>query len=224
MNDIDRQQESLKDDIRVWEHKDGVDFAPKLDIPLSTGRASLPEGGASSSLLVARYEVVPFFGREDLLADFEQWCLDSQELVSARILYGPGGTGKTRAMIELTKRLRERGVLAGFMDDGVTTEKFVLMMEDGRRIIAVFDYAESWPNLNNLMEAIVQKRKGGHLRVVLLARNAGVWLSNLGATSHPIAELFLPEKEHILRLEAHQESPQVIFRHAFRVFQKEVTW
>ncbi|MEU4743133.1 hypothetical protein AB0G02_22080 [Actinosynnema sp. NPDC023658] len=46
-------------------------------------------------LLDPRYEVVPFHGRTDELADLARWR-DGDEALSAMLLHGPAGVGKTR--------------------------------------------------------------------------------------------------------------------------------
>jgi tetraacyldisaccharide-1-P 4'-kinase len=72
-----------------------------------------------SFLLQARYVVVPFRGRTAELAEVAAWC-HSSDVVSTRLVTGPGGSGKTRFAAEIRKRLVDRGWLAGFLqpDEG----------------------------------------------------------------------------------------------------------
>ncbi|WP_456426510.1 hypothetical protein, partial [Rhodocaloribacter sp.] len=69
---------------------------------------------APSTLLDARYETVPFFGREKELRFFEDW-LDAEDTFSVSIVTGAGGLGKTRLMLESVTRARAKGWRAGFL-------------------------------------------------------------------------------------------------------------
>jgi len=207
------------------------DFAPLLDGPLGSGTAEYPVGSSHSTVLVARYQVVPFVGRDEWLADFEGWCLSSSSSstppepisstssslsslpsstlalpsltsllkpnsdpkTAASIVYGPGGAGKTRAMMELAYRLRRKGVLAGFIDRGTSVEQLEQILRDQRRLVIVIDYAESWPNLGDMMRTLKRRDNAGsgHLRVILLSRHVGDWLDALKKSDASVGDLLL---------------------------------
>ena len=73
-----------------------------------------------AALLDSRYEVVPFFEevRRHELETLQGWIEDPRP-TSVRLFTGPGGAGKTRLFIEWTKRLRDRGLDAGFLPDRI---------------------------------------------------------------------------------------------------------
>src|SRR5262249_41172981 len=72
--------------------------------------------GSVASLLRADAEVVPFTGREQILADLRAWCAGSRGF-GVRVLVGAGGQGKTRLARELTARMRATGWVAGVVAD-----------------------------------------------------------------------------------------------------------
>ena len=61
------------------------------------GGLSVDRARAQPSLLLsARYEVVPFTGRVNLLQELADWLCEETSPVSVRLVYGPGGQGKSR--------------------------------------------------------------------------------------------------------------------------------
>jgi tetratricopeptide (TPR) repeat protein len=101
-----------------------------------------------SELLRARYSVVPFVQRGDLLDNVMKWR-ESDRDVSILILAGSGGIGKTRTAAELCQAAEQAGWRAGFLDaepDGQILNTELLYLWPGRLLIAV-DYAETRPNV-----------------------------------------------------------------------------
>lgn len=78
-----------------------------------------------ASLLVARHRIVPFIDVHGLRENFVAWATGTPahalgRRALGRLVHGPGGTGKTRAMIEVADTLtREHGWLAGFVPRGI---------------------------------------------------------------------------------------------------------
>ncbi len=162
-----------------------------LDDMLDPGTAPLPEKASPAALLNARHTVVDFFGREDVLADLRAFC-ETDKAVSARLLYGSGGMGKTRLLMELCKRLNEEKIWrAGFVPKDLSLEQFAALAAAERPTLAVIDYAESRPGLKTLLEAARRRKpeSPGKLRIVLLSRNAGDWLTSLCESSAPVKDL-----------------------------------
>ena len=84
---------------------------------LSDGRRMLAGPIALDSMLLrADYGVVPFHPqRAAEIGELVAWC-ERDARVSVRLLHGPGGTGKSRLLVEVTDRLRRRGWQAGFLE------------------------------------------------------------------------------------------------------------
>jgi tetratricopeptide (TPR) repeat protein len=134
-----------------------------------------------SRLLAARYRVVPFTGRERDLAELADWRDDGQPGVVVRLLYGPGGQGKTRlaarfaelstqagwTVVQVVHRSYETTARAGVNPDTIAA---------GRGLLLVVDYAERWP-LDDMLQLVRDPRLTAPVpvRVLLLARGAGGW-------------------------------------------------
>ncbi|MFI9386065.1 trypsin-like peptidase domain-containing protein [Kutzneria sp. NPDC052558] len=135
-------------------------------------------------LLRADAEVVPFHGREDVLAGLEDWCLADSDGPGVRVLTGPGGQGKTRLARQLMTRMRDRGWVAGQVR-GHRVPDLQLLQALQHPALFVVDYAEARPTL--VRELREQAQDIGHpLRLLLLARSSGSWQNR--ATVGALAE------------------------------------
>jgi len=162
-----------------------VDAAAKL-VPnsggarLDPGYVSLPENPAPSQYLVARYGVVEFTGRGRELAELDAWS-ERPGTVAVRLIYGPGGAGKTRLLLEWMKRRGEAGELAGFLRDEID-DAVIDWLDEAQKATLVIDYAETRAGLFELLRRLARSRTedgSRRVRVVLLARNAGDWWASL---------------------------------------------
>ena len=149
-----------------------------------------------SALLQARYEIVPYVDATGLLVDTLAWCrgegayAEQPRTSAGRLLHGPGGLGKTRAMIEAARRLREEGWLAGFLpppDPGASEaerkhraralEQVVFAGEEPG-VLLVMDYAEARAADVIALARIVSRRPREGVRpfrLVLLSRGDAWW-------------------------------------------------
>ncbi|MFI7236081.1 tetratricopeptide repeat protein [Streptomyces cyaneofuscatus] len=124
-------------------------------------------------LLRADAEVVSFHGRQDTLADLEEWCLtDPYGPLTVRVLTAPGGQGKTRLARQLMARMRDQGWVVGQVSHeprdlhALRTVQYPLLL--------VVDYAETRPELVRKLRE--QTREARHpVRLLLLARSLGSW-------------------------------------------------
>ncbi|WP_205520075.1 tetratricopeptide repeat protein [Pyxidicoccus caerfyrddinensis] len=169
------------------EHLD-PEVVPGVDDLLSTGSiGEPPESAPPSALLNAHHEVVPFHGREPLLAELDQWC-DEGPSVAVRLLHAEGGAGKTRVAIEWIRRRRELGWAAGFLPESVSRNAAQDWLEQlwslGQPLLVVIDYAESHPRLHEMLSRLHRYAQQGaeglrSIRLLLLARNNGDWWKSL---------------------------------------------
>lgn len=144
-----------------------------------------------SALLNARYQVVPFDNatRRTETDAIVAWCSAADEL-SVWLYYGPGGSGKTRLFVELCHRYRQLGWAAGFLADGNAALNAVgPVLTDLGAVLAVVDYAEARPELLSFLQQAIERRGGGKLRIILLAREVAGWWSSLSESDERVREI-----------------------------------
>ncbi|MEV4824560.1 hypothetical protein, partial [Micromonospora sp. NPDC049274] len=147
--------------------------------------AELPESVVW--LLRPQAAVVGFVGRGWLLATLDRWCADPATSV-VRLLVGAGGVGKTRLGQHFAGRLTgwECWPVAPGGEATVATELEV--RDRPGRLLLTVDYAETRDPQALAYLLCVAHRAGG-VRVLLLARTAGLWWSSLSAAYPPQAHL-----------------------------------
>ncbi len=141
-------------------------------------------------LLQAKLRAVEFAGRDEILEDLRQWCLDGEDYsVDTRLVFGDGGVGKTRLALELALEFRNRrGWIAGFIrrDNPHVAQAayWEQVLRRNQDALIVADYAENLffsssqfpkPPLLALREALAKSNK--KVRLLLLSREAGNWYS-----------------------------------------------
>ncbi len=148
-----------------------------------------------ASLLEAHRRVVDFHGREQVMDTLSQWCGDDGAL-SAMVLYGPGGQGKTRLGHELTARLarpdaQERRWATLWLRDNATTEELDRIKDTTAPLLLVLDYAETrTAQLVRLLELCDRPPGSSPVRLLLLVRTLGEWWEQVNtATGHLLADI-----------------------------------
>jgi tetratricopeptide (TPR) repeat protein/nucleoside phosphorylase len=161
---------------------------------LSEGTGAAAPQNNPSTLLNARYEVVPFLDapRSRELALLAAWCDDPSPAPSVRVFTGPGGAGKTRLLLEWCRRLRQRGWVAGFLPHDADAY-FAALDARAAPTLLVLDYAEAcFGQLEALLRHLGSRRGAAATapcRVALLARHGGEWLESLQGQSDEAKEL-----------------------------------
>ena len=135
---------------------------------------------APSELLAARNAVVDFTGRREEQAALTEWRDDDTTgRCSVYLLWGQGGQGKTRLASEWAEDSARQGWDVLTAEHGVAGGADLRDPESAmrsRRRLLLVDYAERWPgtDLERLLMAD-PVTGGGPMRVLLLARAAGLW-------------------------------------------------
>jgi len=181
--------ESLREGPRGGARASALDFQDVLE----PGTSKPPANPSPSALLDARHGFVRFFEppRADVLKSLRTWC-DEETPVSARLIHGVGGIGKTRLLIEWSERLSKEGWWTGFLLKSVDLTRFEELLSAAPRLLVVIDYAESRQSLSALLQLVARRRNTRHegrLRLVLLARTAGEWWRELRASEGPVKDL-----------------------------------
>ncbi|MEU4559494.1 tetratricopeptide repeat protein [Actinoplanes sp. NPDC023936] len=153
--------------------------ADHTPVPLPAARAR----SQPSRLLLARHQIVPFSGRERTLDGLAEWA-GGDDPVSALLVHGAGGQGKTRLATEVGIQCAAAGwtvwqiahAPAAIPVSGADASRVDL---PGGALLAVVDYADRWP-FSALLALIthlhgLHSRTGARVRVLLLARSDGYW-------------------------------------------------
>lgn len=202
-----------------------VQLHPRLPLK-RPGIPAPPRDGRQRSdltLLEAKQRAIPLLGRETDFASLWSW-LQSRERISARLLIGRAGAGKTRLAFELIWRVaRELGDAwqAGRIDrtdlERFHAEHGWTTWEWNKPTLIVIDYAMAVVEpLTGLLRALCEKADadGAPLRLLLAEREANIeegWFSQLlrlesSTAGPPVRELFDPPEP--LRL-APLDTPEI---------------
>jgi hypothetical protein len=191
-------------------------LATREDPVLTPGTSDMPKLAGPAAMLNARHQVVPFHAREDVLEGLRRWC-EGKDDVRARLIHAAGGMGKTRLAIELCRQMREMGWRAGFLAE---SNKLGELMESDRSVLAAIDYAESRIELREMLKRVAGRRGNKSLRIVLLARNADEWWTDLLRSDGLVKDMLSGEEP--LGLPSVTPDREAIFREAVKAFaQKE---
>ncbi|WP_329012104.1 tetratricopeptide repeat protein [Micromonospora rifamycinica] len=147
--------------------------------------AELPESVAW--LLHPGQAVVDFLGRGWVLRRLESWTTDPGA-VAVRLLTGAGGVGKTRLAREFADRLP--GWRCEWIHPGAE-ERTAALIASGdvpERLLVVVDYAETRDRAGVAALVCAAQRATG-VRVLLIARGAGLWWETLSAAYPQQAQL-----------------------------------
>jgi tetratricopeptide (TPR) repeat protein len=143
------------------------------------GRSAVRRARTPAGLLVAAQAAVPFVPREELSA-LVTWCEQDDPQGIVRLVYAPGGAGKTRLAAKLCADMQLRGWLAGFLagsDVGTRRELIVEALNFDFPVLAVIDYAQD--RLALLKDLLTYLRDyvddNAPVRILLLARSHQPW-------------------------------------------------
>ncbi|WP_304454575.1 tetratricopeptide repeat protein [Nocardiopsis sp. YSL2] len=150
-----------------------------------------------ASLLEAHRQVVEFHGRDGTMRTLLEWS-DSDEPLTAAVVHGPGGQGKTRLAHELTARLAHPDTpgqrwATVWLKENATVDELGPVKNATAPLLVVVDYAETrTAQLVRLLQLC--DRPPGHapVRLLLLVRTLGEWWEQVNtATHHLLADIAL---------------------------------
>lgn len=172
-----------------------------------------------SQLLLASNRVVPFTGRENERARLRKWLVNPSR-ISAKLVHGPGGHGKTRLAAEFAEESARAGwtvLVAHHAGDSENAEQELISPNQGRGVLVIVDYAERWPRSDLLaLFEDARIRHGGPTRVLLLARSGSRWWDLL---RYPLHKLRVhTETERLTELAADVPTRRAVFESARDAF------
>ncbi|MFB7678367.1 tetratricopeptide repeat protein [Kitasatospora purpeofusca] len=168
------------------------DLADRAQDPDRTQRLPSP-----TALLQARQQIVPFYGRHDLLAELTAWCRLGG--FGAWLLHGPGGQGKTRLAHHLAHLLAADGWAVLWPRTTAHAEQLRELRHAAKPLLVVLDYAENRSHqIAALVEAAADHPATTPLKLLLLARTDGDWWQQ-ATTATSLAEDYLTTaRTHLL--------------------------
>lgn len=157
-------------------------------VQFTDGSGRLPSVGEArkrpSQLLDARLGVVDFTGRGRELAWLEAWRDSARgSSVSAVLIHGEGGSGKTRLARQFAGVTADAAWAVWETDLFGRTTRLPDQLVTGRErgVVLLVDYAERWP-MDQLLGLVLHPLVADAtvpVRLVLLSRSAGNWWSAL---------------------------------------------
>ncbi|CAM4077937.1 AAA family ATPase [Kibdelosporangium persicum] len=145
-----------------------------------------------SAWLRPEYQLVPFGGRETELADLKA-RLGAPKPVSAHVITGPAGQGKTRLAQQLCQDMTAHGWVAGAVHDNAAIADLINLSRTGSPLLAVIDHAETRFEQVHAMAAALTERSPTFppARLLLLSRDTDEWLRRLRThTDDRVSTLF----------------------------------
>lgn len=139
---------------------------------------------APSWLLSARYQVVPFYGRDAELAWLQDWRDSPMRGLSVRLVHASSGQGKTRLATQFAEVCTQQGwtvAVVRHRSDAATASGIDQQLAVNHRgLVLIVDYAERWPLLD-MLTLLHQHQAAAStpVRALLLARSAGGWWQSL---------------------------------------------
>ncbi|MFE7560012.1 hypothetical protein [Kitasatospora sp. NPDC057500] len=144
-----------------------------------------------AALLHARYQVLPFRGRAELLAQLRDWSREPD--FGARLVHGAGGQGKTRLALELAGLLAADGWAVLWLRAGAAVRDLEVLRRAAVPTLIVVDYAEMRAaQITGLLDAVNRREPGPAVKLLLLARTVGDWWHGLSLGSR-VAEYLLDD-------------------------------
>lgn len=157
-----------------------------------------------TELLQAKFEVVSYIDATGIRAQLIDWCAGNARPTAGRLIYGPGGLGKTRLMIKVAATLRQQGWMAGFLDrpheqlDATLKQRWQALDQliahgEDEGLIIVLDYAEGRQDeVRQIAERLSARPESDTrpIRLVLLARSAGEWWTTLHDDTPEVQRVF----------------------------------
>ncbi|WP_167384834.1 AAA family ATPase [Amycolatopsis tolypomycina] len=138
------------------------------------------------------YRIAPFTGRRSELAELTGW-LGAPKPVSARLITGPAGQGKTRLAQELCQDRAGYGWVAGLVHDNAAIADLTNLGKIDSPLLVVVDDAEArFEEIHALADALTERAATAPpARLLLLSRETGEWLSRLRThTNDRVSSLF----------------------------------
>ncbi|MGW1061822.1 hypothetical protein [Micromonospora rubida] len=171
-------------------------------------------------LLHPQAAVIRFFGRGWVLRGLQTWCTDP-DAAPVRLLVGSGGVGKTRLAQHFATGLPGWTWWPVAPQGEARVAQLVADGEAPARLLLMVDYAET-RDPASLAALLCTAQRAEGVRVLLLARTAGLWWSTLSAAypeqAHLVDALTMPANVIELPARVEERAPSEIVADAVAQF------
>lgn len=150
--------------------------------PLPTAAVDLTIAQAlaqPSRLLLPRYRIVPFTGRDSELTIIADWLV-TPDPIAVCLIHAAGGHGKTRLAGYVATKIAKDWMVWRVTHTATTAMAPDRTRFDGKHgILAIIDYADRWPP-SDLISFVADLlnfslKSSVAVRILMLARSAGYW-------------------------------------------------
>ncbi|MBW3245840.1 hypothetical protein KUV57_24725 [Epibacterium sp. DP7N7-1] len=184
-----RHLADVKVDLRYWDDLVGQSafFAPLYyrwfgGFPQGFGEISGSFGAETGFKQFLANRNLPYFSRDLYLSETKQRPVSEFDTIlkfltegndaRARVIFGPGGVGKTRLSIELCEKAREVGWWPIRLDRKASVAELDTICQthaSTAKLLLFIDYAEAFEELDQLHEAVARLASDGKHRISILA-------------------------------------------------------
>lgn len=197
----------------------------RVDMGVAAPRAfAVEEAQEQPSLLLnAQHEQIEFVGRAAVLDILRDWRDARRTPVSALLLHGPGGQGKSRLAARFARSslaedwtvLQARQSDDPGSDDLGSTTAGPAAGTGGAGLLLIVDYAERWPIQHLITFLNDCTHQSQPVRVILIARPASWWWSRL---AQRIKKLGIPAQPLQVPALTSELNPHLLFTSARDTF------
>ena len=194
--------EHLRDvdvDLRYWDDLVGQSamFVPLFyrwfgGFPQGYGEISISFGAEIGFKQFLADRNLPYFSRDIYLSETKQEPIAEFDTIlkfltqgndpRARVIFGPGGVGKTRLSIELCEQAREVGWWPIRLDRKASVGELDAICKShasSAKLLLFIDYAEAFEELEQLPEAVARLASDGNHRISIVASTRSSSLQNV---------------------------------------------